>query len=413
MTNLLSRLGPGMMLAAVAVGVSHLVFSTQAGANYGLSLVWLVALIVILKYPAFRFAVQYSSATGRSLVTAYAKISKIALTWLAVGFFVDMFIATGAVALVTAGLFISVFDLPYTGSQVAVALMVISAVILMNGQYAKAERIVKVLVLAFSVLAVVATLFSLPLLGSGDREVLAELTPSRSLAVFIIAVAGWMPMPTNGAVLISQWVCEKRNISGGEFNHQRALSDFQIGYSLTFVLALCFVVMGTAVLFDTGRVVPATPGAFATELFSIFTTVIGKWTYPVIAAAGLAVMWSTQIALMDALPRLTDRLTGIIAGRAEDAPKRYTLFLVVQVIGVSLILLFLMKSFTAFLYFATSMGFIAAPAIAYYNYVAVTSDDVAPELRPESRMITYNWISLIVMTGFAIAFVYTSIFDTL
>ena len=114
MQKILARIGPGMMLAAVAVGVSHLVYSTQAGANYGLSLFWVILVISLLKYPAFRLAVDYTNVTGTSLVTAYAKISKIALAWLVVGFFVDMFIATSAVALVAAGLFISVFDLSYS-----------------------------------------------------------------------------------------------------------------------------------------------------------------------------------------------------------------------------------------------------------------------------------------------------------
>src|SRR6056300_1561434 len=100
MANIMSRVGPGIMLAATAVGVSHLVYSTQAGGNYGFSLSALIVLIVLLKYPAFRFAVDYASATGHSLVTGYSKISRLALAWLAVGFFVDMFIATGAVALV-------------------------------------------------------------------------------------------------------------------------------------------------------------------------------------------------------------------------------------------------------------------------------------------------------------------------
>jgi hypothetical protein len=123
------------MMAATAVGVSHLVYSTQSGADYGFSLVWVIVLIVMLKYPAFRFAVDYASATERSLVTAYSKISKIALAWLAAGFFVDMFIATGAISLVTAGLIISVFKIPLSGPQVAVGLMILSAVVLLNGHY--------------------------------------------------------------------------------------------------------------------------------------------------------------------------------------------------------------------------------------------------------------------------------------
>ena len=56
MRQFLAKLGPGLMLAAAAVGVSHLVYATRAGADFGLSLIWLIVLISILKYPAFRFA---------------------------------------------------------------------------------------------------------------------------------------------------------------------------------------------------------------------------------------------------------------------------------------------------------------------------------------------------------------------
>ena len=396
-----------MMLAAASVGVSHLVFSTQSGANYGLSLIWFIAIIVVLKYPAFRFAVQYASATGASLVDGYAKISKIALTWLVVGFFVDMFIATSAVAVMTAGLVISIFDLPLTGPQVAVVLTVVTAIILANGHYAKAEGIVKILVLAFSVLTVLTMMFSLPLLGSDGRSMFEELTPDRSLAVFMIAVAGWMPIPTNAAVLVGEWVKEKHAVTEGGFGTKSALFDFHISYALALVIALCFVIMGTAVLFETGREPPQQAAAFAAELFRIFTDVIGRWMYPVIAAAGLAVMWSTQITLMDALPRVMNRLAGVVIGRPADAPSLYPRFLIVQVLGVSLIVLFLMGSFAAFIVFATSMGFIAAPAIAYYNYIAVTSDDVPAELKPDRRLVIWNWVAVFVMVAFALAFIYT------
>jgi len=268
---------------------------------------------------------------------------------------------------------------------------------------------VKILVLTFSVLVFAAMLFSLPLLGGDERGVVATLTPDRSLAVFIIAMAGWMPMPTNGAILYSKWVCERKKVDRENFDYSRALGDFRIGYGLTLVLALCFVVMGTAVLFETGRQVPATAGGFATELFGIFTTVIGTWSYPIIAAAGIAVIWSTQIALMDGVPRVTDRLLGIIGGRPADAPSRFKLFLAIQVVGVSIMLLFLMSNFRSFIFFATSMGLIAGPAIAYYNYRAVTSSDVPVEFRPSKMLITWNWIGISLFTVFAGAFLWTSL----
>ncbi len=409
MSSLLSRLGPGMMLAAASVGVSHLVFSTQAGANYGLSLIWFVVLIVLIKYPAFRFAVQYAGATGDSLVNGYARISKIALAWLVVGFFVDMFIATSAVAMMTAGLMISVFKLPFYAPHVAVVLTAGTAVILLNGHYAKAEGIVKVLVLAFTALTIVTTVFALPLLGSEQRGVLAEFTPDRALAVFMIGLAGWMPIPTNAAVLVAEWVKEKVAATKGAFDSRACLFDFHLSYGVALLIALCFIIMGTAVLFETGREPPRQAAAFATELFSLFTTVVGEWMYPVIAAAGLAVMWSTQVALMDAMPRVMNRLTCVMTGRSDDQPSLYTWFLGLQVVGVALIVLFMMRSFATFIVFATSMGFIAAPAIAYYNGVAVTSADVPAELRPGRRLVLWNWIAVVVMAAFALGFIYTLI----
>ncbi|MBT8077013.1 MAG: Nramp family divalent metal transporter [Gammaproteobacteria bacterium] len=406
MSNWLGRLGPGMMLAAAAVGVSHLVQSTRAGADYGLTFFWLIILIVVIKYPAFRFAVDYASATGRSLVTGYARIGKIALAWLCVSFVIDMFIATSAVALVTAGLFISVFDLPFTGPQVAVAVMMLSALILLNGQYSKAERIVKYLVLAFSILAVVTTLLALPHLGSDGRALFAEITPSRGLAVFVIAVAGWMPVPLTGAVFQSIWVKERKAASGDSFDHAAALYDLKFGYGLSLLLALCFLVMGAAILFQTDREIAASAGAFAAQLISIFTTVLGGWIYPLIALTAIAVMWSTLITLMDAVPRFFGRLFCIITGHGIDGPTYYTRYLVAQVFGGAIILLFMMHNFGAFIDFATGTGFIAAPAIAYYNYRAVMSAEVSPEYRPDKLLTAWNWLSVIAMVMFATGFLW-------
>ena len=48
-------LGPGVLFAATAVGVSHLVQSTRAGAGWGLGLAVIVLLSNAVKNPAFRF----------------------------------------------------------------------------------------------------------------------------------------------------------------------------------------------------------------------------------------------------------------------------------------------------------------------------------------------------------------------
>jgi len=80
-----------------------------------------------------------------------------------------------------------------------------------------------------------------------------------------------------------------------------------------------------------------------------------------------------------------------------------------QVLGVTLMLLFLMKGFTSFIYFATSMGFVASPAIAYYNYRAITSDEVPVEFRPNKVLVFWNWAGILCLSAFAGAFLWTSL----
>lgn len=405
MKNWFEKLGPGLMLAAAAVGVSHLVFATQAGATYGLSFAWLIILISLLKYPAFHFAVDYASLTDRSLVHAYSNLGRIAMIWLFVALAVDIFVATTAVALVTAGLFISIFDLPWSGPHVAILLCLLTATILVNGQYRKAERIVKTLVASFSVLVVIATAFALPELGSDGRDLFGDITPTPYVITFAIAMTGWMPMPLTGAIFISMWAREKKASCSLEFEHESARHDLACGWILSIGLALCFTVMGAAILFQTDREVPASAGAFATELLSLFTRVVGDWSYPLIALAAIAVMWSGVFALMDALPRVMARLVDHATGRSEGHASSYSLWLGIQFLGVVLILAFFMKSFGSFVAFATSAGFITAPALAYYNYRAVTSKEVAGHYTPSRFMVIWHWIGFAALAIFAIAFV--------
>ena len=50
-------------MATAAVGGSHLVASTQAGAKFGWQLVVLILAVNVLKYPFFRAGVSYTIST--------------------------------------------------------------------------------------------------------------------------------------------------------------------------------------------------------------------------------------------------------------------------------------------------------------------------------------------------------------
>ena len=63
--QLRKTLGPGILFASTCVGVSHLVQSTRAGADYGFILLIAIVLANLAKYPFYEFASRYTSATGK------------------------------------------------------------------------------------------------------------------------------------------------------------------------------------------------------------------------------------------------------------------------------------------------------------------------------------------------------------
>lgn len=85
----IANLGPGLLYAGAAVGVSHLVMSTKAGAKYEFLLLGLIPLIHLIKYPFYKYGPQYTAITGRNILHGYHALGKWAL-----GIYVSMTLLT-------------------------------------------------------------------------------------------------------------------------------------------------------------------------------------------------------------------------------------------------------------------------------------------------------------------------------
>ena len=55
--HFLKTVGPGILFASTAIGVSHLVQSTRAGANFGFALLPFILAANIFKYPFFELSI--------------------------------------------------------------------------------------------------------------------------------------------------------------------------------------------------------------------------------------------------------------------------------------------------------------------------------------------------------------------
>ena len=147
MIKIFSKLGPGLLFAAAAIGVSHLVQSTRAGADFGWGLIWALILVNIFKYPFFQYGPRYAMATGESLLDGYYKVGKIFLITYFILNLATMFTIQTAVTIVTAGLASSLFGL--TDNMVIWSLIItaICYIILLFGKYQVLDKMIKVIIL--------------------------------------------------------------------------------------------------------------------------------------------------------------------------------------------------------------------------------------------------------------------------
>ena len=134
-SNPFKLLGPGLLFAGASIGVSHLVMSTRAGADFGFGLLWALFLVHLFKYPFFQYGPRYATATGESLLDGYRKLGKGVLILYFILSFVVMFTIQAAVTIVTAGLAINLFGLTNNPITWSFIISVIGLLILIVGRY--------------------------------------------------------------------------------------------------------------------------------------------------------------------------------------------------------------------------------------------------------------------------------------
>jgi Mn2+/Fe2+ NRAMP family transporter len=99
-------------MAGAAIGVSHLVQSTRAGADYGMQLAVIVVLAHVIKYPFFEYGHRYAAATGEHLLDGYARLGRGYVAAFVAMMVVSSVITVAGVTFVTAGLAQHVFGTP-------------------------------------------------------------------------------------------------------------------------------------------------------------------------------------------------------------------------------------------------------------------------------------------------------------
>ncbi len=402
-------LGPGLIMAAAAIGVSHLVQSTRAGAEFGFALVWAVILANLFKYPFLEFGPRYAIATGRNMVRGYAKMSPWAL-WIFILFTVGtMFAILAAVTIVTASLAPQLTGISLSLPVWSTIILLICIVLLFRNRYSILDGVIKffMVILAISTLvAIGATLFQ------GGAYNMTEFPAPEIWTVsgiaFMIALMGWMPIPIDASVWHSMWTLERVKQTKYSPKLKESLIDFNIGYIGAALFALCFLFLGAMVMYGSGESYAASGAVFAQQLINLYTLSLGDWAYTVIIICAFSTMFSTTFTVADTYPRVCNEILSVLLDDSEtDHRKRRYPLLLVGISICSLIILFLLgDQFRLLIDFATTLSFLTAPVLAFINYRLIFHSDVEPEFIPRPWLQWLAICGIVFLSGFALFYLY-------
>ena len=407
MKNFFKVLGPGILFASTCIGVSHLVQSTRAGADYGFMLLGAVILANIFKYPFFEFAVRYTSATGVSVIDGYAKKGK----WIVWAYFLisipSMIIVTAAVTFVTSGLLGTLLGIEMSTDLWAIILFILCLIVLAIGKYKLLDNLLKLVGLVLLISTVVAFISALI---HGPVEQKTEFIPKELYSIsglmFAIALMGWMPTAVDISTWTSLWSEAKTKVTGYRPTLKESLADFNFGYWVTAFLSICFITLGANIIYGTGTELSNSSAGFATQLINMFTSAIGQWSYTIIAIAAFSTMFSTTITVVDGYGRSMNRTFKLMfkGSEVEDSRKSYIIWTVIIAFSAYLVIAQFLNDLKSLVDLATILSFVIAPLAGLLNYIVIKSDEVKGEFRIPS------WLNALTIAGLVFLSVFTIIF---
>lgn len=408
-SNLFKAIGPGVLVACSAIGGSHLVWSTQAGAQYGWSLLGLILLANLLKFPFFLYGQRYTAATGESLLAGY-KRQGVAYVYifLAINILTGI-INTAGVAMLSGVLFAGYgFDASMVPAF-TVCILVICAAVILLGHYKLLDKISKIVVALLSL----STLIALGLAFAHGPVAPPDFTgPSAwtwQAFPFLVMLLGWMPAPVDLSAWSSLWMFSREEETGHFATPRETSIDFYLGYVMAVVMAVAFVALGKLIMYGSGQELVTGGTGFSQQLVSLYSANIGEWSKPLILTAAFSTMFSTTMTCIDGYPRsLAASCTLLSDSLATRFKQIFRFNIVLSVVAACVIVLYFVQNLLQLLSFAAIISFVTSPILAYINYRVMNASNVPVEERPGPFLKLLSLTGLLFFLLMTVGFVYVT-----
>lgn len=394
----LGALGPGILMATAAIGGSHLVASTQAGALFGWQLFWLILAVNVLKYPFFRFGMEYTLVTKNSLVEGYKNkgpvyfYSFIGLNILAA------IVNTAGVLLLTASLLHYALPIVIEVTLLCWILLGVCLAILLLGHFKALDSVAKGIMGLLTLATVIALVIAFSNGPMAPADYVGPSPYELAMLSFMVALMGWMPAPIEISALSSLWLKEKQ--AQQTVTKSQGLFDFNVGYWLTACLALVFFSLGVLVQYGQSSNIELGGVAFAKQLIDMYALTIGEWARPLVSAIAFLCMFGTTLTVLDGYARTLNESHKLLG--FKQSKYSLNIWLVLQALAGMAVILFFKSALGPMLTFAMTLAFVTTPVFAWLNFSLVRSE---PAIKHSVLLRSLTWLGLVYLVGFAVAFV--------
>ena len=401
-TSKFSALGPGILMASAAVGGSHIIASTQAGAIYGWQLALIIILANVFKYPFFRFGVQYTLDSGNTLLEGYRQKGQL---YLLVFFVLNVFatvINTAAVGLLCAAILTFVLPFPVPVPTLSLVVIASCVIILLFGKYRILDGLSKLIMIALTVTTVAAVAIALARNGMQGVAPADYISPSPwnlSALAFIVALMGWMPAPIEISAVNSMWVVAKRRLT--KVSYQDGIFDFNVGFIGTAILAIVFLALGALVQFGSPESVEMVGGKYIAQLINMYASTIGEWARGLIAFIAFMCMFGTTITVIDGYSRTNIESLRILFNKKEDRASTLNIAITLASLSGLAVIFYFNNAVGPMLKFAMIASFVSTPVFAWLNLSLVLKG----EHKVKGGLYWLSIIGLIYLSGFTLLFI--------
>jgi Mn2+/Fe2+ NRAMP family transporter len=332
----LSRLGPGMVMAAAIVGSGELIATTTLGAQVGYAALWIVLLSCVVKPVVQAELGRYTIASGETGLEGLNRVPgpRLGVSWLLWAWALIVLVSLVQVGGMFGGV-AQILNLLVPAVPVwlcVLALLGLTQLLLLGGGYARIERLALVKVGFFTLLTVLAAFvltrmpeqFSWARAASGLRPRLPGSGLVTAVAVFGITGVGGTEM-----FMYPYWCVEKgyarfvgrRDDSDAWLARARGWIrlmhvDIVLSMVVYTIATVAFYLLGAGVLHGLGRV----PGAndMIPTLSELYTQTLGHWALPLFYLGATVTLYGTIFAATAAHSRVYADFCRLLGRFARD-----------------------------------------------------------------------------------------------